>query len=81
LSGLVEASTAAAFNGIGTVVIGMTSHLIHSAARTPKGAATIVTSSAGGGWDIVLLANPPPRLAHGNQDVHPEGKVQDVYES
>ena len=81
LSSLIETSTGAAINGISPIVIGMASHLTYSAARAPKGAAAIITFTAGGGWDVVLLANLLPRPAQGNQDVHHESNDNDGYDS
>ena len=81
LSCLVEARPAAAFNRVRIVVVGMTSHLVDRAARAPKGAAAIITISAGGGRDVVLLANRLPRLTHGNQEVNRKGNVHDGQKS
>ena len=81
LSCLVEARPAAAFNRVRIVVVGMTSHLVDRAARAPKGAAAIITISAGGGRDVVLLANRLPRLTHGNQEVNRKDNVHDGQKS
>jgi hypothetical protein len=74
LTCLDEDISAAAFNRICFVVIGMASPLADSATRAAIGAAAIITSRA---KDTILLPQPTKsRLAHGNWDVQYNNKGQ-----